>query len=107
MKFSVIVSEPAEIDLEEIHAYIEMHDSRERADNLFDAIGQRLVALADMPQRGHFPPEFVRLGVHDFREVHHKPYRIIYAIAAKTVTVYAVLDGRRDMQTLLMKRLLR
>jgi toxin ParE1/3/4 len=47
------------------------------------------------------------VGIAEYREVHYKPYRIIYRIHARTVIVYCVLDGRRDMQTLLQHRLLR
>lgn len=107
MKFKVIVGESAEIDIEEIHAYVEQHESRERADSLLESIGLLLVSLADMPQRGHQPPELVKIGMHEYCEVHCKPYRIIYELMHDSVKVHAVLDGRRDLQTLLQQRLLR
>jgi toxin ParE1/3/4 len=46
------------------------------------------------------------LGLREYREVFFKPYRIIYRIMAKRVTVLVIADGRRDMQTLLQRRLL-
>ena len=45
-------------------------------------------------------------GISEYREVHYKPYRIISRIRARTMVVYCVLDGCRDMQTLLQRRLL-
>jgi len=57
--------------------------------------------------RENFPPELERIGVYDYREVFFKPYRIIYQISGSEVYVHCVLDGRRDMQTLLQQRLLR
>lgn len=93
--------------MREILRYVADNDSPVNAGKLLDGIEHAVSALVEMPERGHYPPELVRLGIHDFREVHCKPYRIIYAIAGKTVTVHAVLDGRRDMQTLLQQRLLR
>lgn len=60
-----------------------------------------------MPERGNIPKELERLGIKEFRELHYKPYRVIYRIRARQVVVYCVLDGRRDMQTLLQQRLLR
>jgi toxin ParE1/3/4 len=42
-----------------------------------------------------------------FREIHFKPYRIIYQIVESDVYIHAVLDGRRDLQELLEIRLLR
>lgn len=60
-----------------------------------------------MLQRGHIPPEMARLGVHDFREIHYKPYRILYEIIGTEVIVHAVVDGRRDLRDILAARLLR
>ena len=42
----------------------------------------------------------------EYREIFFKPYRIIYRIQAKRVYVYLIVDGRRDMRTLLSRRLL-
>ena len=43
----------------------------------------------------------------EFRELHFKPYRLIYRIMDKQVIVYCVVDGRRDMQSFLLRRLIR
>ncbi len=107
MKYSVLLLETAENDLYEIHYHLEMHDSAERADTLLDGIEQVIAGLTEMPERGHFPPELERIGMREYREVHFKPYRIVYAIAGTEVRIHCVLDGRRDMVTLLQHRLLR
>jgi toxin ParE1/3/4 len=39
--------------------------------------------------------------------VYFKPYRVIYRVMNAKVFVYLIVDGRRDMQTLLTQRLLR
>ncbi|MCY4059988.1 MAG: type II toxin-antitoxin system RelE/ParE family toxin, partial [Gammaproteobacteria bacterium] len=41
-----------------------------------------------------------------YREVFFKPYRNIYRVVEDTVYVFVIADGRRDMQTLLQRRLL-
>jgi toxin ParE1/3/4 len=46
------------------------------------------------------------LGIRDYRETFFKPYRIIYRVEGKRVYVYLIADGRRDMQSLLERRLL-
>jgi toxin ParE1/3/4 len=60
-----------------------------------------------LPERGHYPPELLRTGVRAFREVHFKPYRIIYTLQDQLIVVHCVLDGLRDFQSLLQERLLR
>ena len=57
-------------------------------------------------KRGNVPKELEPLGITDFREVHYKPYRVIYRIIDRQVIFYCVLDDRRSMQSLLQRRLI-
>lgn len=107
MRYRIVLIVAAKSDLREIFRYVERNDSSERADNLVDGIEKAITSLTLMPERGHYPPEFERIGIREFREIHFKPYRIVYSIHDKEVVVYCVLDGRRDMQALLQQRLLR
>jgi toxin ParE1/3/4 len=74
---------------------------------LVDGLEQACVGAADFPERGNIPKELAESGISDFREAHHKPYRIVYRISAHRVVICCILDGRRDMRTLLARRLLR
>ena len=107
MRFEVLLSEDAERDIEDIHRYVTRHDTVEKADRLLAALEEACFALSEFPKRGNVPKELAPLGVTEFREVHHKPYRVIYRIVARKVIVYCVVDGRRDMQSLLHRRLIR
>jgi len=104
--FQVILTEDAAHDLEEIDAWICAHDSVESADYVLTHIEARLDSLTDMPKRGVHPKELSSLGNREYREIHFKPYRIIYHIVDEYVYIYLITDGRRDMQTLLNRRLL-
>ena len=46
------------------------------------------------------------LGIKEYPQAFFKPYRIIYRVIDEQVVVYVIADGRRDMQTLLSRRLL-
>lgn len=107
MTYRIILAETAESDMYNIHEYVEFHDSLQHADTLLSGIEQAITSLKTLPERGHCPPELQRLGNRDYHEIHFKPYRIIYAIRKGEVIVNGVLDGRRDIQTLLQQRLLR
>lgn len=103
----VLLAEDAERDIEDIYRYVARQDSVAGADRLLDALDEACGLLANMPERGNFPKELLRLGITDYHEAHYKPYRIIYRIIGGDVVIYCVLDGRRDMQSLLERRLLR
>lgn len=106
MKVAVVVTEDALRDLQDIHAFIASQDGLARADGVVDGIRDVLAKLGDFPQRGEYPPELLALGMREYRQVHHKPYRMIYYVAAGKAYVLVVTDGRRDMQTVLQRRLL-
>jgi toxin ParE1/3/4 len=106
MRFEVLMTEDASRDLEEICDYIARHDSPNRADHVLERIGKALVSLSESPERGVYPSELVALGIRDYREIFFKPYRIIYRIMEINVYILLIVDGRRDMQTLLSRRLL-
>ena len=106
-RYRVRLSGDAEQDLIEIYRYIALQDSAEKAAYVLDQLESLCSRLADMPERGHLPPELDRIGVANYREVHFKPYRIIYEVVRQDVFIYCVLDGRRDIQSLLERRLIR
>ena len=106
MNFHILLTVAAKSDLRDIFRYVEVHDSSERADYLMGGIEETITSLTTMPECGHCPQELELIGVRDFREVCFKPYRIIYSLHEDEVVVLCVLDGRRDIQTLLQQRLL-
>jgi toxin ParE1/3/4 len=63
-------------------------------------------SLSRLPERGSYPRELVCLGIKEYRQTFFKPYRVIYRVADNIVMIYLIVDGRRDMQTVLARRLL-
>jgi toxin ParE1/3/4 len=106
-KYNVVFDNAAEDDIYEIYMYVAENDSIEHAEKLFTAIREKCYKLKALPFRGHYPPELYNIGITEYREVYCKPYRIFYSIEKNTVFVHCVLDGRRDIQTILSERNLR
>jgi toxin ParE1/3/4 len=46
------------------------------------------------------------LGIKEYRQTSFKPYRVIYRVLDRQVLIYLIVDGRRDMQSPLSRRLL-
>ncbi len=107
MKYQVFILIDAEDDIFEIYRYICTNDSLNHAEYVLEKIQETCQNLTELPERGHVPPELEWIGVTMYRETHFKPYRIIYEIDNNKVFVHCILDGRRDIQNLLEKRLLR
>jgi toxin ParE1/3/4 len=106
MPFAVLLTDDAARDLDEIYDYIALHDVPQKADYVLEQIERAFSRLSESPNRGTHPKELLSLGIREYREVFFKPYRIIYRIMSNNVYVLLIVDGRRDMQSLLQRRLL-
>jgi toxin ParE1/3/4 len=105
MAFNVRFTLEARADLREIHAQILEKDSRKNADYVAQGIVRAAFDLREYPNRGSYPPELLRKGSRSFRQIFFKPYRILYRIRGNTVFIGVIADGRRNLQSLLMRRL--
>ena len=106
IRFEVFLTEDASRDLEDIYAYVAEHDAPGKAEAPLGRIEEIVERLSANPARGSYPKELSALGIREYRQLFYKPYRIIYSIRERRVYIYLIADGRRDFQTLLMRRLL-
>ncbi|HUW25047.1 MAG TPA: type II toxin-antitoxin system RelE/ParE family toxin [Gallionella sp.] len=106
MKHGVLLTAGAENDLEEIFDYITEFDLPRNANHVLDQLLKVADSLASFPERGSYPKELLSLGIREYRQAHFKPYRLIYRVIEKQVFIFLIVDDRRDMQTLLARRLL-
>lgn len=102
----VLLTRGAEQDLESIHHHIAEFDGVANADRVLDRLLELVESLAAFPHRGSHPRELLALGIKEYRQALFKPYRVIYRIIDRRVVIYLIVDGRRDMQSLLARRLL-
>lgn len=105
-KFEILLTGGAEQDLESIHDYISEFDCVANANHVLDELMEVMKRLAKSPERGGYPKELVSLGIKEYRQAFFKPYRVIYRVTGKQVVIYLIADGRRDMQSVLARRLL-
>jgi toxin ParE1/3/4 len=104
-KYTVYWTNVAKTDLYNIIKYIAMdnftvskkHLSKLRKD------GDKLKSY---PSRGRIVPELEKNNICNYREIISSPWRIIYKIVNFEVYIVAVIDGRRNLEDLLLERLL-
>jgi toxin ParE1/3/4 len=106
MPFAVLLTIEAARDLDGLYDDIAVHDAPEKVDDVLDRIEKAFSGLSQFPERGVYPKELLAIGIREYREILFKPYRIIYRIMDKNVYVLLIDDGRRDMQSILQRRLL-
>lgn len=104
IKRDVLLTDEAERDIEEIYDYIARHDGIAAAEHVVRGLEACWTKLETLAERGNYPKEMADQGRRDCRELHWKPYRIIYRVLPKVVAVYAIVDGRRDMRAFIRQR---
>lgn len=103
---AVLLTAGAEQDLEALYDYVAEFGGARNAERLLERLMVTVEGLRRFPDRGGHPRELAALGIREYRQVHFKPYLVLYRIIGTSVVVYAIVDGRRDMQALLARRLL-
>ena len=106
MLFDVQLTEHARADLRGIGDYISQNESPARAIHVLEQIVHIVESLSEFPARGAPLTDFVPTNASDYRSMNARPFRIIYQVTEETVVVYVIADGRRDLRSLLMRRLL-
>lgn len=107
VRFAVELTQGAEDDLEAIYDYLVEHRSAEAAGTLLEAFLEKVQTLERFPERGSVLKELEALGLREFRQILLDPYRLIYRVIGSKIFILVIADGRRDMQALLERRLLR
>jgi toxin ParE1/3/4 len=103
--YDVRWSETSEKDLTGIIEYI-AGDSPWYAYEVFKRIKRKASSLHTFPDRGRIVPELQDQGITQYRELIVEPWRIIYRISERNVYVLSVLDSRRNVEDILLKRLI-
>jgi len=103
--YEVVWANVAEKDLQGIVSFI-AEDSPSQALKILHKIQKSASALFHAPTRGRIVPELQSQGVLQYRELIVAPWRILYRISGQTVLVISVLDSRRNIEDILLRRLL-
>ena len=101
----VIWANVAESDLKDIIEYISI-DSPQNALRILKNIKQKTSELYTLPERNRIVPELQDQGILQYREMIIPPWRLIYRIAERKVYVLSLIDSRRNVEDILLKRLI-
>ena len=104
--YQVLWAETAEEDLKAIIEYIYV-DSPSAAIDSLKKIKTKTSNLCSFPQRGRVVPELKDHGILQYRELIITPWRVIYRISDEQVYVLSVIDSRRNVEDILLGRLVR
>lgn len=102
-EYQVFWTLTAQQDLKKIIEYIAI-DSEVQAREIYQGIKQKADNLWQMPLQGRIVPELRYYSILIYRELISPPWRIIYKTEENKVWVLAVIDGRRNVEDILLDR---
>jgi len=105
-EYNVIMAKSAEDDLNEIINFIAQNNPR-TALVIMEKICKKMGTLDHFPYRGRYVPELLARNIMDYRQITEEPWNIIYKINENIVNVLAIIDSRRNLQDILIKKFLK
>jgi toxin ParE1/3/4 len=105
-KNKVLWTSTARKDLEEIIEYISK-DSIQIAIEKYEKIKEAAQQLSLYSEQGRIIPELAEQNIRKYREIIISPWRLMYKVEGNIVYVMAVIDGRRNIEDILLNRQLR
>ena len=104
-KYCIKWAAPARNDLDEIIEYIAQSNITYAVKTL-DKIEQAVKNLDISPKRGRIVPELERYGYILYREIIVDYWRIMYKIENYIVYIMVVIDGRRNVEDIILKKII-
>ena len=105
-KYNVRIAKNAENDLNEIILFI-AQKNQQTAIKIMERIRAKINTLDHFPFRGGYVPELLARNIKEYRQVKEAPWKIIYRVDGNIVNVLAIIDTRRNLQDILISKLLK
>ncbi len=105
-KYKIIWSKSAKTDLSDIINYIKK-DSKQAARKVLINLKNIVNELYNFPDKGRVIPELERFSIKSYRELILSPWRIFYKIEGVNIKIIAIIDGRRNIEDILLRRNIR
>lgn len=105
MTLSVVVLRSAEDDLKMLKRYLVSKFGAETWQAGYRQIKDVIASIRDFPDQGRIPDELANINLSQYREVIAGRNRVIYDVRGDTIHVHIVCDTRRNLKSLLMRRL--
>lgn len=106
MTRTIVWSQDAADDLAAIIAFIQERSGKQTARTVYARIIEKIEKAASFPGIGRAVPELDILGNTDIHEIIEGPWRFLYRFDEHEIRVVSSLDGRRNIEEILYKKLI-
>jgi toxin ParE1/3/4 len=105
-KYFVNMTQSAENDLNEIILFIAQNNPQ-NALKILEKIQAKINTLDHSPYRGAYVPELLARNIKEYRQITESPWKVIYRVDDEIVNILAIIDSRRNLSDVLVRKLLK
>jgi toxin ParE1/3/4 len=102
----ILWSEDASNDLIEIISYSKNKYGTKIAQEASDRIILKIEKLISFPNQGKVVPELNEIGLREVKEILELPWRIFYKYENSIIYIISIIDGRRNIEEILYKKII-
>ncbi|TVQ38558.1 MAG: type II toxin-antitoxin system RelE/ParE family toxin [Spirochaetaceae bacterium] len=102
----ILWSKDASDDLIEIISFIAERSGKKMARGIYFRIKEKVESVREFPATGRVVPELTSIGITEIHELIEPPWRIFYRIYQNEVRILAVIDGRRNIEEILYRKVI-
>jgi len=102
----ILWSKDASDDLTEIISFIAERSGKKVARRIYSRIQEKVESITEFPATGRIVPELTSIGITEIHELIEPPWRIFYRIYQNEVRILSVVDGRRNIEEILYRKVI-
>ena len=103
--YQVVWTHVAENDLKALIQYIAA-DRPQAALDILTTIKTKASTLKKTPEKGRIVPELQAQGISQYRELIIPPWRLVYRVETRQISVLSLIDSRQNVEDILLNRLI-
>lgn len=107
MTLRVVFLESAKHDLRDLRYYLIKNFGMRSWQISYRKIKETINTIQEFPLEGRIPDELESVNLTQYRQLLSGMNRIIYETRQQTIYIHIICDARRDMRSLLTRRLMR
>lgn len=106
MTINVVLLQSAESDIKNLRGYVVKNFGMHAWHATSRKLRESIAGIKSQPEGGSIPAELSKLGLAQYRQVLSGMNRIVYELRGDIAYVHLICDTRRDLQSMLTRRLL-
>jgi len=106
MRYEIIWSKDAGDELAEIISYIKYNTGKMTAEKIYTKIMNKIKQISENPEGRRIVPLLREFGINYIHQININPWILFYKVGNKKMEIISIIDGRRNLEEILYRKML-